>query len=240
LNQAAVRMLFPDENPIGQRIKADWFPNPVVQIVGVASDVHHNGLEQAPRPCLFLPQAQSPSGMASLVIRTSSDPVAAIGAVKEQMRAAAPNQGVQDVTTMEELISSSLARPKLQTALMVIFGAIALVLACIGVFAVVSYSVEQRTREMGIRLALGAAPRSILRLVLGEGLSLAAAGVAAGVLAALVLTRYLATLLYTVRPADPVVYAGVVLLLGLSAAAGCYLPARCAIRVDPAVVLREE
>ena len=124
--------------------------------------------------------------------------------------------------------------------LMSIFGAIALALACLGVYAVVSYSVEQRTREMGIRVALGAAPTSILRLVLGEGVSLASAGIAAGLLAALALTRYLATLLYTVRPTDPLVYGAVSALLGAAAVAGCYFPAHRATRVDPAVVLREE
>src|SRR5262249_23508358 len=150
-----------------------WYPLSDVEIVGVAADVRHNGIEQAPKPCLFVAQAQAPSGMASLVIRTSSDPAAAIGAVKEQIRKVAPNQGIQSVTTMDRLISTSLARPKLQVTLMVIFGSIALVLACVGVFAVVSYSVEQRTREIGVRLALGAPLSVILRMILGEGLSLA-------------------------------------------------------------------
>jgi ABC-type antimicrobial peptide transport system permease subunit len=152
----------------------------------------------------------------------------------------APDQGVQNVTTMEQLIAGSLARPKLQVTLMAIFGVVALTLACVGVFAVVSYSVEQRTREMGIRLALGAAPFSILRLVLGESLSLASAGIGVGLLAALGLTRYLATLLFTVRPTDPLIYAVVTILLAMAAIAGCYVPARRATCVDPAMVLREE
>jgi predicted permease len=242
LNQAAARMVFPGENPVGQQLQVDWpvYPRPVVEIVGVAADVRHNGLDLKPAPCLFMPQAQAPSAMASLVIRTASDPAAAIAAVKEQVRAVSPSQGVQDVTTLEQLISSSLARPRLQVILMAIFGVVALALACVGVFAVVSYSVEQRTREMGIRLALGAAPFTILRQVLGEGVALASAGIAAGLLAALTLTRYLATLLYTVRPTDPMVFAGVTILLALAAVAGCYVPARKATRVDPAVVLREE
>jgi len=240
LNQAAARVLFPGENPIGHRLQADWYPNPLVEIVGVAADVHHHGLELTPKPCLFLAQAQAPSARVSIVVRTSSDPAAAIAAIREQIHRAAPDQGIQDIATMEQLVSSSLARPKLQVTLMTIFGAVALALACLGVFAVLSYSIEQRTREIGIRLALGAAPVSILRLVLREGLSLAAAGIVAGLLAALLLTRYLSSLLYTVRPADPLVYAGVVLLLGLSAAAGCYVPARRATRVDPTVVLRDE
>jgi ABC-type antimicrobial peptide transport system permease subunit len=123
---------------------------------------------------------------------------------------------------------------------MAIFGAIALTLACLGIYAVISYSVEQRRREMGVRLALGAPPANLLAMVLGEGLVLAAAGIGAGVLAALALTRYLASLLYGVKPADPVVFASVAGILAASALAGCYFPARRATRVDPMVVLREE
>ncbi|MBZ5618724.1 MAG: ABC transporter permease [Acidobacteriia bacterium] len=240
VNQTEAEEIYPGENPLGKHLKVSWNRIPEVEIVGVAADVRHHGLEKTPLPCLFLPQAQAPSGFASVVVRTSGDPAAAIAAVKEQMRAVAPNQGIQDINTMEQLISGSMARPKLQMTLMSIFGAIALALACLGVYAVVSYSVEQRTREMGIRVALGAAPTSILRLVLGEGVSLASAGIAAGLLAALALTRYLATLLYTVRPTDPLVYGAVSALLGAAAVAGCYFPAHRATRVDPAVVLREE
>ena len=117
---------------------------------------------------------------------------------------------------------------------------LALTLACIGIYAVISYSVEQRKREMGIRLALGAAPRGLRQMVLGEGLLLAGGGIAAGLIAALLLTRYLASMLYTIRPTDPAVYAAVSAVLALAAAAGCYFPARRATRVDPAVVLRDE
>jgi len=240
LNQAAAQLIFPGENPIGQRLRVDMYRTPVVEIVGLAADVHHHGLGSAAVPCLFLPQAQAPNGFASLVVRTSGEPAAVIAAVKQQMREVAPDQGVQDINTMEELISISLARPKLQTTLMGIFGAIALILACVGIYAVVSYSVEQRTREMGIRLALGAAPRSILRLVVGEGLWMACAGILAGLAGAILLTRYLATLLYAIRPTDTLVYGAVSALLFAAALAGCYVPARRAIRVDPAVVLREE
>ena len=240
LNQAAARLIFPGENPIGQRLRVDMYRTPVVEIVGLAADVHHHALGSAPVPCLFLPQAQTPNGFASLVVRTASDPAAVIASVKQQMREVAPDQGVMDINTMEDLISGSLARPKLETTLMGMFGALALILACVGIYAVASYSVVERTREMGIRLALGAAPRSILRLILGEGLCLAGAGIAGGLLAAIVLTRYLATLLYTIRPSDAVVYGSVSALLFAAALAGCYFPARRALRVDPARVLREE
>ena len=133
-----------------------------------------------------------------------------------------------------------MARPRLEMTVLAIFGVLALTLACIGIYAVISYSVEQRRREMGIRLALGAAPRGLRQMVLGEGLLLAGGGIAAGLIAALLLTRYLASMLYTIRPTDPAVYAAVSAVLALAAAAGCYFPARRATRVDPAVVLRDE
>jgi ABC-type antimicrobial peptide transport system permease subunit len=141
---------------------------------------------------------------------------------------------------MESVVAADTAKPALETSVISIFGFLALGLACVGIYAVVSYSVEQRVREMGIRLALGAAPHSILGHVLGEGLVLALIGIGAGLLAALALTRYLATLLYTVRPTDPLVYATVTSILVAAALAGCYFPARRATRVDPALVLREE
>ena len=137
-------------------------------------------------------------------------------------------------------MSNSIAGPRLQTMLLGAFGALGLVLACVGVYAVISYSVAQRVREVGIRLALGASPGMIRALVLREGMMLAGAGVALGILAALALTRYLSTLLYTVKTTDPSVFAGVSALLLLAAAAGCWFPARRATTVDPALVLREE
>jgi putative ABC transport system permease protein len=240
LNQTAAQTIFPGENPIGKHLKVAWGFDPVVEVVGVARDIRHNGLENTPDPCLFLPHAQQPNGLASLVIRTSGDPRAAIPAVKEQMRAVDPNQGAQDIATMEQVMSDSIARPRLQVTLMCIFGLLALSLACVGIYAVISYSVQQRTREMGIRLALGAAPDGIRRLVLREGCVLAAAGIGVGLVAARALTGYLSTLLYTVKPTDSLVFAGVSAVLAAAAMAGCYFPARRATRVDPAVVLREE
>jgi ABC-type antimicrobial peptide transport system permease subunit len=141
---------------------------------------------------------------------------------------------------MEEVVAGSIARPKLDATIMGGFGAMALTLACLGIYAVISYSVEQRMREIGIRLALGAAPTGILGMVLGEGMALAAGGIVAGIGASLALTRYLSSLLYAVNPADPAVFGAVTVVLALSAAAGCYFPARRATRVDPVMVLREE
>jgi len=244
LNQTAATMLYPGENPIGKRLMVEWGKSSIapngMEIVGVAADIRHDGLDTKPEPCIFLAHAQQPNGYLSLLVRTRGTPENLIAQVKEQVRAVAPAQGIQDIQTMETVMSDSIARPKLEVAIFGIFGMVALALACVGIYAVISYSVEQRTREMGIRLALGAAPSSILGMVLREGALLAAAGLVGGLLAAFLLTRYLETLLYTIRPTDPLVYASVSGVLSLAAIAGCYFPARRATHVDPAVVLREE
>jgi len=240
LNEAAAKRFFPGENPIGKHMKVAWAPLTTPEIIGVVGDIRHNGLDTAPDPCLFLSQAQAPTFAAALVVRTSQDPAAAVAAVREAIRSVDPSQGVLAIKPMEQLLSDSMSRPKLDLTVLGIFGLLALILASIGIYAVISYSVEQRRREMGIRVALGAIPRSVSALVLREGLFLALTGIAAGSIAALGLTRYLRTLLFEVRPTDPLVFAGVAAILAAAAAAGCYFPARRATRVDPALVLREE
>ena len=170
LNQAAAQYLFPGENAIGKRLKIFWSVVDVVEVVGISADVRHHGIANKPDPCLFLMSAQTPSMFASLVVRTVGPEAAAIAAVREQMRQVDPDQGVQSIQTMNQLMGENIASPKLQATVLSVFGVVALVLACLGIYAVISYSVVQRTREMGIRLALGAAPHSILRMVLREGL----------------------------------------------------------------------
>jgi putative ABC transport system permease protein len=240
LNREAAHMLFENENPIGKRVNVAWGFLTDVEVVGVSENMRHDGVSVQPQPTLFVCNMQAPSLFASLLIRTQGDPMAAAGAIKEAMRQTDPDQGAAEIQSMEQLVATSIAGPRLQTVLLGTFGGLGLVLACVGIYAVISYSVAQRTREMGIRLALGAAPGAIRSLVLREGMLLAGAGIAAGILAALALTRYLETLLYSVRPTDPGVYLLVCGVLVVSAAAGCWLPARRATGVDPAVVLREE
>ena len=239
INQKLARQAYLGEDPIGKRLRVSWGAASEVEIVGVAGDIHHNGLESPPDPCLFLPQAQEPSGFVSLVVRTDGSP-GVIAAVREQVHKVNPAQGIAQIQNMNDVVAADTAEPALETSLISIFGFLALALACLGIYAVVSHSVEQRLREMGIRLALGASPRLLLRQVLGEGLGLAVAGIAAGCLGALLLTRYLASLLYTVRPTDPLVYLAVALLLIAATLTGCFFPAHRATRVDPALVLREE
>jgi putative ABC transport system permease protein len=240
LNREAAKMLFGEENPIGKRLRVAWYPVDHAEIVGVAENIHHYGLDIAPAPTLFLSNLQSPSLFTNLVVRTDGDPMAAVSAVKESMRQVDPDQGAAEIVSMEQLLSNSIAGPRLETVLLGAFGAVGLILACIGVYAVISYSITQRAREMGIRQALGASPRVIRALVLREGMTLAGVGVVIGIVAALALTRYLSTLLYTVKPTDPAVFAAVGGLLVAAAAAGCWFPARRATAVDPVLVLREE
>jgi putative ABC transport system permease protein len=240
LNREAARTMFENENPIGKRLKVAWGGATDAEIVGVSENIRHDGVNVVPQPTLFVCNMQAPSMFASLLVRTQGDPMAAVAAVKEAMRQTDPDQGSADIQSMEQLIASSIAGPRLQTVLLGTFGGLGLVLACVGIYAVISYSVAQRTREMGIRLALGAAPSAIRGLVLREGMVLAALGIGAGILAALALTRYLETLLYAVKPTDPGVFLSVCGVLVVAAAAGCWLPARRATGVDPAVVLREE
>jgi putative ABC transport system permease protein len=240
LNQTAARTIFPNENPIGKRLMVDWSPVTDAEVIGIAGDIRHHGLDTKADPCLFLSEAQNPSLFASLVVRTQGDPVTAVTGIRAQIRAVDPDQGTLDIRPMEEVLSDSIARPKLDLAVLGIFGLLALVLASVGIYAVISYSVEQRRREMGIRLALGAVPGSILRLVVRDAVWLAGIGIVIGTIAALGMTRYLRTLLFAIQPTDPMVFGSVAAVLAAAAIAGCYIPARRATRVDPAVVLREE
>jgi putative ABC transport system permease protein len=240
INQAAARMLYAGENPIGKQLMVQWDGPPQAEIVGVAADSRFEGMETKPGPFIFLPNSQRPSLSAGLVVRTASDPVTMISAVREAMRSVDPEQGVMETSTMEQRVTDAVARPRLQTILLGAFGVLALILACIGIYGVLAYAVSQRMREMGVRLALGAAPGRILREILTGGLRPAIAGLFIGLGAALALTRYLETLLYSVRPTDPTVFAGAIVTLLLVAIVACYIPARRAARVDPMIVLRDE
>jgi putative ABC transport system permease protein len=240
VNQEAAKLLFGTEDPIGKRIRIFWGLVKEPQIVGVAASMRRDSPDVLPQPTVYICNMQAPSLFASLVIRTQGHPVTAVAAVKEAMRQVDPDQGTAEIQSMEQLVSGSIAGPRLQAVLLGAFGALGLLLACVGIYAVISYSVAQRMREVGIRLALGAAPGAIRGMVLCEGMLLAAAGIAIGAAASLALTRYLATMLYTVKPTDPAVFASVAAILAVAAAAGCWFPAHRATSVDPAVVLREE
>jgi putative ABC transport system permease protein len=176
----------------------------------------------------------------TVIVRTERDPLALVSAVHSELQRMDPELPMASVATMEQSMSDSLSRSRFIMLLLGIFAALALVLASIGVYGVIAYSVAQRTQEFGIRMALGADRRSVLRLVLGEGTLLTLLGIGLGIVAALVVTRLLANLLYGISATDPLTFAAVALLLALVALAACYIPARRATRVDPIVALRYE
>jgi len=240
INQAAARVLYGDEDPIGKQLMVDWNGPPQAQIVGIAADSRFEGMQVEPEPFIFLPNSQRPSLFCGLVVRTVGDPITMTSAVREAMRSVDPQQGVLETSTMEQRITNSVARPRLQTILLGSFGVLALVLACIGIYGVLAYAVSQRMREMGVRLALGATPGTVLGEILSGGLRLTGLGVFIGLGAALARTRYLEALLYSVRPTDPAVFALAIATLLVVAMVACYIPARRAARVDPMVILREE
>jgi predicted permease len=240
VNRTAARMLFGAEDPIGKRLKVSWNNAGKVEIVGVVADVRHRNPQTKPDPCLFLPHTQLPFPLVSLVIRTSSHPRSLIAAVKAELHQVDPDQGVAEVQTMEERVAGAGAQPRLQAWLVTAFSVIALALACIGIYGVISYTVSQRTREIGVRVALGADRLAIFAQILRESMSVAAAGVAAGLIVSLALARYLETLLFEVKPVDAGVYAAVAAIMLSVAAAASYFPCRRASRVDPTVTLRAE
>ena len=245
VNEAFARRFFPGEDPLGKRITGSdtGAGNPRVtrEVVGVVGDVRHAGLEEEVTPEYYVAFAQNPVSNLTLVVRAAAgDPAALAGGVRAAVREVNREQPVYNVRTMEQLLSESVARRRFHMTLLATFAGLALLLAAVGIYGVMSYTVTQRTHEIGIRLALGAQKRDVLRLVVGHGLRLALTGVGLGLLGAFALTRLLASLLYGVGAADAAVYGAVALLLTLVALLACYLPARRATRVDPMQALRYE
>ena len=248
INETAARRFWPGENPIGRQITmpvdSDFANNTpsVLIVVGVTGDVRHMGLGTEPRAEIFLDDMQPTPAWPWLVLiaRTTVDPMALAGTIKGIATSVDPHVPVAQMRTMDDVLSASLAQPRIYTLLLGVFATLALALAAIGLYGVVSYSVAQRTHEMGIRMALGAAPGDVLRLVLRQGLLLATIGIAIGLVGALAATRLLTHLIPSVHPGDPLTLAVVsVLLMGIALAAS-YLPARRATQVDPVVALRHE
>ena len=240
LNQTAARTFFGDDDPIGKRMRVHWNQAGVVEIVGVAADTRHRNPQSKPEPCVFLPVTQLPFPAASLVIRTSTEPRSLIAAIKSEIHEVDADQGIAEIETMEERVAAASAQPRVQAWLVTAFSLTALALACIGIYGVIAYTVSQRTREIGVRVALGADRIRIFSQVLAESLRVAGAGVGIGLLASLALTRYLETLLFEVKPTDPAIYISVSILVLTVAAAASYVPSRRAATVDPVIALRDE
>jgi putative ABC transport system permease protein len=239
INQTFAQRYFPNEDPIGRRINAGvggW-----MTIVGIVGDVKQAGLANSVRIEHYAPHAQIQiSNTMCLVVRTSSDPTALAAAIRRETQAIDPAQPVFNIKTMETVIAESVSDRRLNMVLLGVFSGLALLLAVIGIYSVMSYTVTQSTRELGIRMALGAQARDVLKLVVGQGVTLAAIGLVIGLIAAFALTRLMATLLFGVGATDPLTFAGVSALLIVVALLACVIPARRATKVDPMVALRHE
>jgi putative ABC transport system permease protein len=240
INQTMARQYWPDESPLGRRIVVSWNDPGPDEIVGVVGDVHHYGLETAPRPMIYWPPGRFAYPWTAVVVRGTRDPTSLVPAIVREVHAMDSNLPVADVRTLDTVVSRSVAERRLVMAILAGFAAMAATLAAIGIYGVMAYAVAQRTREIGVRMALGARSRDILRLVLGRALALAGVGVAIGAVAALALTRFMTMLLFDTEPTDPAVFAAVAAGLVLVAIAASLLPGRSAARVDPLVALRAE
>ncbi len=239
INEAMARWQWPGEDPIGRRI-AVGDPSGMMEIVGIVGDVRHFGLESAPRPEVYISCLQDPWPFMALVVRAQVDPLSLTGAVRDQVLAVDPEQAVYAVSTFERVIEQSTRQRRFTTLLLGIFTGVALLLALVGIYGVMSNAVSQRAREIGIRMALGARRSEVLRLVMGWGLRMVLRGTVVGLAGALALGQLLSSLLFGISPADPIVLASVVLVLIAASALAAYLPAHRASRVDPVVALRNE
>jgi putative ABC transport system permease protein len=238
VNEALARRYWPNQNPIGKRMILGRATEGS-EVVGVFGDIHNTGLATDLRAEIYIPFAQLPWASMNLLVRTAGDPHSYVAAVRRSVLAIDKDQPVTKVMTMEEVLAEGARQPRFVTTLLAGLAAIALMLALVGIYGAVGYSVSQRTQEMGIRMALGAERGDIVRLVLRQGLAPASIGIAVGFGASLALTRLMAKMLYHVSTTDPATFTAGALLFAAVATLASYLPARKATRVDPMVVLRE-
>jgi putative ABC transport system permease protein len=241
VNETMARRFWPGEDPIGQRMRLG--PNPTAPwetVVGVVGDMRSEGMGQDPVPTAFEFDEQQPWGSLGIVIRTTGDPARAEGALRAALREADPTIGVQDVRPLDDILGSSLAARRFAMTLISAFAFVALALAAIGVYGVLAFSVTSRTREFGIRMALGASAHNVLGLVLRQGIGWSLIGLLLGIGGAVVAGRSLRAYLFGVQSTDAVTFAAVAAALLAAVAMACIVPARRAVRVDPMQAMREE
>jgi len=240
VDEAFVRRHFPEGDPLGRGIDVDNGRDGSYEIVGVAGDVHHDGLDRTPHPTIYVPYPQDAFGTMSIVLRADSDPLPLSASVRDVVRELDGSLPAYSVRGLEGVVSESLGERRFSMLLLALFAGTASFLAAVGLYGVVSYTVSQRTREMGLRLAIGASKSSLVRTMMAQGMKPALAGMGIGLAAALALARLLETLLFGVTPFDPASYAATALLLLLVATVACFVPARRASALDPLVALRHE
>jgi len=237
INAALARRFWPGADPLGKRF---GLPNNWMTVVGIAGDVKFTSLAKEAEPEFYQPYRQSPSNDMVVTLRTSSDPLLATPALREAVRVTDPSQAISRVTAMQQYLSDAAGTPRLSAVLLMAFGTTALLLAAIGIYSVISFSVARRTREIGVRMALGARKRDVMRIVVGHAVLLAAIGVVVGIGGTLALTRLMGRLLFGVSATEPTTYAAVSVVLIAVAALAAYVPARRAARISPSVALRYE
>jgi putative ABC transport system permease protein len=243
VDETFARTHFPNESALGKRLafgRADDKQTKLLEIVGVVGHVKNYGVDEASRVEVYLPFEQSPVGAATLIVRASGDPGALTGSIREAVRAVDPELPLYGVRTLDDIVSDRTAQRRLAVTLITVFAAVALALAAVGIYGVMSYAVAQRTQEIGIRMALGAEREQILRMVLRHGTLMAVTGVGLGLVVAFVLARLITSLLFQTSAADPPTFSLVPMLLIAVALVACYVPARRATRVDPLVALRTQ
>jgi putative ABC transport system permease protein len=241
ISETTARKYWPNEDPIGQRFTVDytnWFPK--MEIVGVVADIKTNDYANPPYPEIYWSMSQAPSSSGRILIRTKADPETLASAVREEIGKIDRDLPVLEMSTMDEVITGTLWRARLAAWLLGLFAALALVLAAAGLYGVLSYSVSQRTQELGLRMALGAAPERVLRMVIGEGMRVVSVGLFIGLATSLALGRFVTSQLYGVKATDPLTFVSAALLLAGIAFIACYVPARRASKTDPMVALRTE
>jgi putative ABC transport system permease protein len=241
VSEALAQKYFPNQNPLGKKITIDMKDQNVPsEIVGVVGDVKHHGLDSTPRPTIYWPHPELVYNSMTLVVRSKVDPLPLSSSIRAVVQSIDPDLPVSEVRTMEQWMSDNVAQARFNTLLLGIFSAVALLLAVIGIYGVMSATITERTHDIGVRMALGATPRDIWRQTLAAGAIITLAGLSTGLAASLILTRLLASLLFDVKPGDPATFALVTTVLAAVALLACYLPARRAMRVDPMIALRYE
>ena len=240
IDQVTARQRWPEGQALGKRLKLGGPQEPWLTVVGIVGDARYHGLDRRVFPTVYVPHAQTPFRGMMLAVSTAANPQALVPALREQVAALDRNLPVAKIQTLEQIVAQSVTQPRFNLLLLGAFAALALALAALGIYGVISYSVTRRTRELGVRMALGAQASDVLRVIVGQGLKLALAGVLLGLGGAFSLTRLMKTMLFNVSPTDPLTFVALALLLTAIALLACWLPARRATKVDPLAALRHE